>query len=184
MKRDFGKIYGFDEIKARCDETIGKRERGVPGVMKDRQGTTYIINFKPVGRPESQLAPNAPRYELGLIHMYMSGLPAIKFDQTEISPISVPVEGNQLYYFKIVDTSPKTGARPYSVQGTAKDGSIYENAVITTPHFTLKTPLVRIDQSNQQGQICDPAGPAAMRDLRLVTKDHRVDAAVGSDTTC
>jgi hypothetical protein len=30
--------------------------------------------------------------------MSMSGLPAIKIDQTEISPISVPVEGNELNY--------------------------------------------------------------------------------------
>jgi hypothetical protein len=82
--------------------------------------------------------------------MYMRGLPAVRIDGTEISPISVPVEGNHLHYFKVVDTAPKPGAPPYTVSGHPAGDSIYENAVITTPLFTLRTPLVRIEETKDR----------------------------------
>ena len=79
--------------------------------------------------------------------MHMKGLPAIRLDQTELSAISVPVEGNQLHYFKIVDTAPKAGSPAYTVSGRSQGNSVYADAVITTPLFTLRTPLVRIEET-------------------------------------
>lgn len=149
QKKRFREIYGFDLIKARSDEIIGRRDAAYHE-LKARRGTSYIISFKEIAQYETQLAAEADSFRLGYINMYMNGLPAVRFDKTEISPISVPVEGNSFYYFKIVDTAPKAGAEPFSVEGKTADGSVYENAVITTPLFTLKTPLVRIEESNRR----------------------------------
>jgi len=146
-EKRFREIYGLDRIQARCSEAIRKRDDAYHSLMS-RRGMSYILNIKEVNQYENQLMEGAPLDKLGLINMYMEGTPAVKLDQSEISRISVPVEGNQLYYLKIVDTSWKSGQKPYSISFRAQDGSVYEDAVVTTPLFTLKTSRVRIDESS------------------------------------
>jgi hypothetical protein len=142
----FRELYGFEAIKARSDAAIKERDDAYRS-LKDRRGKVYIVSFKEIGAYESQLLPDASPYALGLIHMHMKGLPAIRLDQTELSAVSVPVEGNQLHYLKIVDTAPKAGNPAYTVSGRSQGNSVYADAVITTPLFTLKTPLVRVEES-------------------------------------
>lgn len=146
FERRFRELYGFEAFKARSDAAIKERDDAYRS-LKDRKGQAYIVSFKEIGVYESQLLPDASPYALGLIHMYMKGLPAIRADQTELSAIPVPVEGNQLHYLKIVDTAPKAGSPAYRVSGRSQGNSVYADAVITTPLFTLKTPLVRVEES-------------------------------------
>ncbi len=151
-EKRFREIYGSDKIKARVDEAISKRDSAYVDIMS-RKGMAYIINFKDIQVYENQVLQTAPQYALGLYHLYYKGFPAVKADRFEISPISVPFLGDKLYYFKIVDTAPKAGAKPYTVTGKTTDGQTYENAVITTPLFTLKTALVRIEESKDRVKI-------------------------------
>lgn len=151
-EKRFREIYGSDKIKARVDEAIKKRDEAYVSIMS-RQGLAYIINFKEIQVYENQVFQGVPQYALGLYHLYFKGLPAVKNDRFEISPISVPFLGDKLYYFKLIDPAPKAGARPYTVTGKTADGQTYENAVITTPLFTLKTPLVRIEESKDRVKI-------------------------------
>jgi hypothetical protein len=77
----------------------------------------------------------------------MKGVPAAVAGNSRIGAIKVPVEGNQLYYLKIVDTAPKTGEAPYRVEGRSRGEGVWEDAKITTPVFTIETPLVRIEET-------------------------------------
>ena len=85
-----------DTMPSRPGATTPSERDDAYRALMGRRGTAYIISFKEIGPTKARLAPTPPPYGLGLIHMYMKGLPAVRLDETEISPISVPVEGNQL----------------------------------------------------------------------------------------
>jgi len=148
-EKRFREIYGFDKIKARTSEAIAKRDDAYHALM-GRKGLSYVINLKELGVYADQIFPEVPQYKLGLITLCMEGLPAVKNEQFDLGRIAVPVEVNMLHHLKAVDTNPKAGAKPYTVKGRTADGATYENAVITTPLFTLKAPLVRIEESKDR----------------------------------
>jgi len=148
-EKRFKDIYVIDGIQARCREVIGKRDDAYHALM-DRKGMAYIVNFKKVRQYEMQLYEKEPKLTLGLINMYLEGVPAVTIGKIELSAIAGPVEGNQLYHLKVVDTQWKTGGKPYSIEYQKKDGNVYEGAVIKTPLFILKAPLVRIDETSSR----------------------------------
>ncbi len=146
FEKRFAETYAFARVRARTAEAIRLRDDAYHA-LQARRGQVYIIDIKPILQYESQLYTDVPQYTLGLIHMYMKGVPAATAAETLISAVRVPIEGNQLYYLKVVDTGAKEGAAPYRIKGREKSEGVWEDAEIRTPLFTVKTPLVRIEQT-------------------------------------
>ena len=149
FQKRFEEIYGFKKIFVRCSEAIQKRDNAYK-TLKNRKGMAYVINFKKIHQYADQLYEKTPHYMLGLIRMYMKGIPAAIIGNIEISAIKEPVEGNQLYHIKCVDTTWKSGDKPFTIEYEKQTENIYEDAVIQTPLFTLKAPLVRIEESSSR----------------------------------
>jgi hypothetical protein len=145
-KRRFVEIYGADKIRVRCAAAMKKRDDAY-AFLKNRRGTTYIVNLSRLGLNEREFFGNANVVSMGRVNMYLEGLPAIKIGNCEISSIPGPLVRDQLYFLKVVDANAKAGAKTYSVTFEKRDGDVYEGALIKTPLFTLKAPLVRIDET-------------------------------------
>ncbi|MDD4644741.1 MAG: hypothetical protein PHY99_01985 [Bacteroidales bacterium] len=115
-------------------------------MFQAREGQTYVISFKPISHyVAGNVDKTKTNYKLGLIEMYPDGIGAISFDGVSLDLKPVPVEINQLYYIKVIDTDPKKSNKPYSIDFQSKDkNKIYHNVTITTPVFTLKAPKVMV----------------------------------------
>ncbi len=146
-EKRFVKLYGADKTRVRCAAAMKKRDDAYYA-MKDRRGMTYIINLSRVVKNENAVYPDTERLTVGMVHIYLEGLPAAKIGNCEISRVPGPLVREQLYHIRVVDTKGTAGAGPYSVTFTKQNGNVYEGAVITTPLFTLRAPLVRIDESS------------------------------------
>lgn len=151
-EKRFAKIYGADKVRARCAAAMKKRDDAYYA-MKDRKGMAYIINLSKMVKNENAVYPDTERLTMGMINIYPEGVPAAKIGNCEISRIPVPLVRDKLYHLKVVDTKGKAGAEPYSITCKKHEGNVYEDAVIKTPLFTLKAPLVRIDESTDRVKI-------------------------------
>lgn len=148
-EKRFHDVYDINNIQSRCSAAIKERDNTY-FVLKNQKGMAYVINLKKVNQYEMKLYDKVDSISLGVINIYREGLPPVKFGNYEISSIPGPLVGEQIFHLKVVDTKWKPGTDPYSITFTRQDGNIFEGAVITTPLFTIKAPLVRIDQTSSR----------------------------------
>ncbi|MFA5849539.1 MAG: hypothetical protein WC833_06630 [Bacteroidales bacterium] len=143
----FHDLYNIDSLSKRHQEVISGRDE-LYKVFQERKGFTYIIDTKPV---KQFINPTDKNYKLGLISMYPDGIKEFKFNDVSVSFKPVPIEVNQLYYIKAIDTESDKHKKPYTIEYESKDkeGFFYK-VTITTPLFTLKAPKVSIRKSSNR----------------------------------
>ncbi len=89
-------------------------------------------------------------YRLGLLTLYPSGYPGFQVDAIEMSAVAVPMNADQLYYLKIVDTDSQSRKEAFTITGAKQEDGTYTDAVVATPLFTLKAPKVRLRESGRR----------------------------------
>ena len=153
-QKRFQDVYNFEEIKARAQKAMEERDSAYKALIS-LKGKAYIISFKEVQQYVSAVVDKSKKsYDLGLIKTYPDGIGKIKFEDVEIDVHQKPAEVNQLFYIRLVDTEWKKRSKPYSLQFEKQESdSVYKNAVITNPLFTLKAPKVRIKDSAKRVKI-------------------------------
>ncbi len=140
----FAADYDLAGVTARQGAAIKERDDAY-AMITGRKGRSYIISFKPLRQFVTELlGEQVKKFELGLMQMVPGGTPRLAFDEVEVSPISVPVEVNQLFFIKVVDTESAARAKSFEIKAEKIEGDVYKNAVLTTPLFTLKAPAIRI----------------------------------------
>jgi hypothetical protein len=83
--------------------------------------------------------------------MYPDGIQEIKFDDISVSFKPVPIEINQLYFLKVIDTDSGNHKKPYEMKYESIDNNgFFHNVTITTPLFTLKAPKISIRESSNR----------------------------------
>jgi len=148
MKR-FVELYAMNEAEKRNREGIEGRNNCYL-MFTGLKGRTYIIDCKPLEEsPGSHFLKGKPNYKLGLIEMYPAGCGVIRFDSVEFLPSEgLPVEFNELYYIKLVDTWNQAKGKGYRIEYKSReDGDIYTGARVVTPLFTLKAPKIQVRES-------------------------------------
>jgi len=150
IRERFKTIYGINEIQQKARAEINLRDQAFKSLAK-RKGVTYVLNFKQV---QYYLIPQKKqkRFALGLIEAYPDGFENLEINDIKITGTdTIPVEKDQLYYLKIIDTKPQKEVKPYIVNFEAKEGdSVYRNAIITTPMFTIKAPKIAIKETGNR----------------------------------
>jgi hypothetical protein len=152
--------YPYDEIMASARAFTEPRDAAYKQIT-GRQGRTYVINLKATRLFTGSLVGDAVRaYRLGLLTLYPSGYPGFTRDDIEMSPVTVPMNADQLYYLRIVDTLWQARKEAFSVTGARQEDGSYKNAVVVTPVFTLKAPHVRVQESGKRViiQVLDRVG--------------------------
>lgn len=147
----FRDIYRMDTLRSKHEKVISERDNTYR-MFQERKGLTYVIDVKPVSQYLSSLVDkNSKNYRLGIMYMYPEGISGIKFDSVSVTLKPVPVEINQLYYLKVVDTGSGNTGEPFSIKCDSFDEKgIYHNATITTPLFTLKAPSVSVVRTSNR----------------------------------
>ena len=150
IRERFKTMYGIDTLSTRAKREIDERDRTVKSVLK-RKGYSYILNFKPV-RHFLQPEKNRKVSSLGLVYAYPEGFGDFSLNDITVKGLeSIPVEKNQLYYLKIVNSNPVEGEKPYEIKYELKEeGNIYKNVVITTPLFTITAPEISIQETKNR----------------------------------
>jgi hypothetical protein len=150
IRERFKTIYGIDTLSIRAKREIDQRDQTVKFVLK-RKGYSYILNFKPV-RYFLQPEKNRKVSSLGLVYAYPDGFGDFSLNDITVKGLeSIPVEKNQLYYLKIVNSNPVKGEKPYEIKYESKEeGNIYKNVVITTPLFTITAPKISIQETENR----------------------------------
>jgi len=75
----------------------------------------------------------------------------LKFNDVSVSFKPVPIEVNQLYYIKVIDTESGKHKKAYKLEYESKDkDGFFYKVTITTPLFTLKAPKVSIRKSSNR----------------------------------
>jgi len=146
----FRTLYGIDTIAERANKEISRRDMAVLSVA-NRKGQSYRLNFKPIHYYVTSLK-NENKFYLGLTEAYPEGFGKLTISDIEVTGLdTIPVEKKQLFYLKIVDTHPRKGEKPYSIDYEKKEGdSVYYNVVITSPLFTVKAPKIAIKESEER----------------------------------
>lgn len=150
----FEKVYGISRIRARHRKAVRERDAAYQEISS-RQGRSYIVSFKPIRQYATALVgARRKKYEVGLMNIYPEGIGAVKADDVEIRFAKVPVEVNQLYHVKVVDTGWKTRKEAYRLRYEVKDGAdTFSKVTLTTPLFELKAPKVRIVEEPSRVKI-------------------------------
>ncbi len=152
-EKRFAAEYGLAEVTARQGAAIKERDDAY-ALVTGRKGRSYIISLKLVHQFVSGLlGEDVKKFELGLMQMVPGGTPRLAFDDVEVSPIGVPVEINQLYYIKVVDTESASRAKAFEISAEKFEGGVYKNAVLTTPLFTLTAPAIRVSDDGNRVRI-------------------------------
>jgi hypothetical protein len=99
------------------------------------------------------LAGKAGAYRLGLLTLFPAGYPGFTLDAVELSPVKVPCNTDQLFYFRAVDTESAARKQALTVTGQRQADGSYVDAVVTTPLFTLKAPKVRVIEAGNRVKI-------------------------------
>ncbi len=144
-------IYHLDSLKSKHGAVISGRDDTYK-MFQERKGRSYIIDFKPISQFLGSLVDKTVKeYVLGLIYMYPDGIKELKFDNISISFNPVPVEINQLYFVKVVDTDSGKHKEPYKMEYESKDNNgFFYNVTITTPLFILKAPKISVRESSNR----------------------------------
>jgi hypothetical protein len=99
------------------------------------------------------LAGKAGAYRLGLLTLFPAGYPGFTLDAVEMSPVKVPCNTDQLFYFRAVDTDSPSRRQALAVTGRRQADGTYVDAVVTTPLFTLRAPKVRVVETGNRVKI-------------------------------
>jgi hypothetical protein len=139
--------YPYEQILASARQFTKPRDQAYRQIVA-RQGRTYVIDLKPTRLfTGTLLRGKVDSYRLGLLTLYPSGHPGFQVDAIEMSPVAVPMNADQLYYLKIVDTDPQSRKEAFTITGAKQEDGTYTDAVVVTPLFTLKAPKVRLRES-------------------------------------
>jgi multidrug efflux pump subunit AcrA (membrane-fusion protein) len=138
--------YHVSEIRTRVTAELEPRDAAWR-TIRARRGRVYVIDMKAAGQYLDTVFPANGGFALGIGRLYPNGVDAVKFNDVELSRVTVPLETAQLYYVRIVDTAPKKGDHGYVLTGQKQPDGSYVNATVTTPLFTLKAPRLRVGES-------------------------------------
>jgi hypothetical protein len=138
--------YDVEAIRARVSGVLGPRDAAWK-TIQSRKGRVYVIDIKATRQYVDGIFPPKAGYRLGIGRLFPDGAEAVKFDDVELSRVTVPFETAQLYYVRIVDIAPKKGDRGITIAGLKQSDGTYVNATVKTPLFTLKAPRVRVIES-------------------------------------
>jgi hypothetical protein len=142
--------YPYDQILASARQFTDARDQAYRQIAA-RRGRTYVVNLKPTRLfTGTLLRDKAASYRLGLLTLYPSGYPGFQVDAIEMSPVAVPMNADQLYYLKIVDTDSQSRKEAFTITGAKQEDGTYTDAVVATPLFTLKAPKVRVRESGER----------------------------------
>jgi hypothetical protein len=135
--------YRTDEIRGRVAATLDPRDAAWKAIQS-RKGRVYVVDVKAAGEYIDTIFPAKAGYHLGIGRLFPDGADAVKFNDVEISRVTVPFETAQLYYVRLVDTVARKGGRGFTIAGEKQADGSYIDATVTTPLFTLKAPRVRV----------------------------------------
>ena len=152
VERRLRSDYPFEEARGGALAFTGARDAAYRAIIS-REGRVYIVDLKPVRQFISTLAPRTGAYVLGLLTLFPAGYPGFTLDAVELSPVKIPCNTDQLYYFRAVDTESNTRSQAYTVAGQRQADGSYADAVVTTPLFTLRAPKLRIVESANRVKI-------------------------------
>jgi hypothetical protein len=155
MAKDrFKTVYDLSEKTERHSLAINKRDDAYK-LLSNREGRIYVINFREIKLFISTLPDKEKQnYKLGLMNIFPEGIGSFTIDKIEGQFKDVPMEINQLYHIKLVDTEWKNRKQPYQIKfDSQEDKDVYLNAEITTPLFTIKAPKIRIKENDKRVKI-------------------------------
>jgi len=144
--------YRVDEIRTRVASVLEPRDTAWR-TIKNRRGRVYVIDVKATGQYIGGVFPPKAGYRLGVGQLFPDGTEAVRFDDVELSRVTVPFETAQLYYVRLVDTAPRKGDRGYAITGQKQPDGSYVAATVTTPLFTIKAPRVRVVESPNRVKV-------------------------------
>ena len=150
LRRD----YPVDTISASARQFTEPRDAAYSAISA-RKGRTYIVDVKAIRTFLDTLVTGktARSYRLGLLSLYPAGFPGFTIDAVTMSPVSVPMNTDQLYYVKVVDTEWQAHKTPFAITGTPQPDGSYTNATVTTPLFTLQAPRVKVVETGNRVKI-------------------------------
>ncbi len=138
--------YDVDEARERHKKFLQARD-GAYGRVKARIGRVYVLDFKKTGQYLSGVCDSKGSYGIGLTKVYQEGLPGLKFDDVDLSPVTAPTVMDQLYYIRVVDTDWQTRPEPYRLSGEKQADGTWKNARLQTPLFVLSAPHILITET-------------------------------------
>ncbi len=144
--------YPYEDVRRGATAFTQARDTAYQ-TISSRKGRVYIVDLKPVRQYMDGLADKAGAYRLGLLTLFPAGYPGFTLDAVELSPVKVPCNTDQLFYFRAVDTESRSRKQALTVTGQRQADGTYVDAVVTTPLFTLKAPKVRIIESENRVKV-------------------------------
>jgi hypothetical protein len=144
--------YPYDDVRRGAGAFTDARDTAYRAISS-RQGRVYIVDLKPVRQYMDTLTAKAGAYRLGLLTLFPAGYPGFTLDAVEMSPVKIPSNTDQLFYFRAVDTDVSARKRAFTVTGQRQPDGTYVDAVVTTPLFTLRAPKVRIIETGNRVKI-------------------------------
>jgi hypothetical protein len=152
IERRLRSDYPYEDVRRGASTFTDARDAAYR-TISSRQGRVYIVDLKPVRQYMNALTPKAGSYRLGLLTLFPAGYPGFTLDAVEMSPVKVPCNTDQLFYFRGVDTESQSRKQAYAVTGQRQADGTYLDAVVTTPLFSLKAPKVRIVETGSRVKI-------------------------------
>lgn len=152
IQKSLTSAYDLEKVRQRHQEFLQARD-GAYRQAKERAGRVYILDFKATEQYLSGIVNSEGSYSIGLTRVFQKGLPGLKFDEVELSPIATLVELDQLYYLRVVDTDWKKRPEPYSVAGDKQSDGSWKNARLQTPLFRLSAPHLLIKETKNRIKI-------------------------------
>ena len=143
--------YPVAEISKRHGAELGARDEAYR-LINSRSGRVYVIDFKAVKQFIGAVAKPSKVYQLGLMSLWPDGVGTFAFDEVEVSGLAAPSMADQLYFVRVVDTTPRR-EKAWSVEGAAQPDGTYRRAVVRTPLFTVKAPRVRVIETGDMVKI-------------------------------
>jgi hypothetical protein len=152
IERRLRSDYPYEDVR-RGARTFTDARDAAYQTISSRQGRVYVVDLKPVRQYMGTLTGKDGAYALGLLTLFPAGYPGFTLDAVEMSPVKVPCNTDQLFYFRAVDTESRSRKQAYTVTGQRQADEAYVNAVVTTPLFTLRAPKVRIVETGNRVKI-------------------------------
>jgi hypothetical protein len=152
IERRLRSDYPYEDVRRSASAFTDARDKAY-WTVSSRRGRVYVVDLKAVGQYIGTLIGKTNSHALGLLTLFPTGFPGFTLDAVEMSPVKVPCNTDQLFYFRAVDTDSRLRKQVFTVSGERQADGIYLNAVVTTPLFTLKAPKVRIVETGNRLKI-------------------------------
>lgn len=137
--------YEYDKVAARHAPLIAGRDDAYTAI-RNRKGRDYIIDFYSLGvwpRPENR----RKKFSIGNTIIYREGIKDLQIERVLLRTEDTPIEQNQAWYMKWVDTEAKKGEKGYDLKFSRKEGDdIYYDLVLKTHGFSLKAPKIQLKE--------------------------------------